>query len=65
MHTKLMSEILGRTLKEVDAITLQHTWKAAGPPPPDYQQETAKTLAAHGIDYISDTKGCCSPLASK
>lgn len=55
MHTKLMSEILSRTFSEVDVVTLQHTWKAAGPPPTNYKQETGKTLAAHGIDYISDT----------
>jgi uncharacterized protein (DUF849 family) len=55
LHSKLMSEILESTFKEVDAVTLQHTWKGAGSPPEGYGGEVQSALA-EGIDYISDMK---------
>ena len=51
----ILTKIYDGIFKEVDAIPLEHTWKAVAGPPKSWGEEVNRTLT-EGIDYITEVK---------
>ena len=58
MHTELQAKIIDLVFREVDAVTIPHTWKAKGPIPTEWEMQEQMSIGqlVRGIDYITYIK---------